>query len=169
MEGLKNRNIFSDNFESDDGENWAGNVGFYQFLTSKILNLFDDNNFEKTIFYDFNGKKSMSEMLGLDSDTQNSYFGLMLRDLVCDMQEFDPCDIIQLQEKISIDFGDIMPELQAKTNQNTTTTSITNRRRLSSGMMLEDTDDFGDVYSELSLQFHESHHTSKAKIRGTIK
>ena len=23
----------------------------------------------------------MSEMLGLDSDTQNSYFGLMLRDL----------------------------------------------------------------------------------------
>ena len=70
-----------DNFESDDGENWAGNVGFYQFLTSKILNLFDDNNFEKTIFYDFNGKKSMSEMLGLDSDTQNSYFGLMLRDL----------------------------------------------------------------------------------------
>ena len=88
---------------------------------------------------------------------------------VCDMQEFDPCDINQLQEKISIDFGDIMPELQAKTNQNTTTTSITNRRRLSSGMMLEDTDDFGDVYSELSLQFHESHHTSKTKIRGTVK
>ena len=65
------------------------------------------------------------------------------------MQEFDPCDIIELQEKISIDFGDIMPELQAKTNQNTTTTSLTNRRRLSSGMMLEDTDDFGNYLINL--------------------
>ena len=73
-----------------------------------LVGLFDQSEngtFDKVIFHDFNRKFSLSEDSGLDTETQNSYFGLMLRDLKCDLQDLEPSEIPIISERVRFLFG----------------------------------------------------------------
>ena len=74
-----------------------------------LLGLFEHtepSNFEKIIFHDFHRKLSLAEGLsGMDTETANSHFGLMLRDLKCDLQELDPAQVDEIKNKIAYTLG----------------------------------------------------------------
>ena len=60
---------------------------FYDVVVDRLFDLLEDGSFIGLIFHNFSKRVSIADTIGLDVDKQNSYFGILMRQLLCSLQE----------------------------------------------------------------------------------
>ena len=60
---------------------------FYDVVVDRLFDLLEDGSFIGLIFHNFSKRVSIADTIGLDVDKQNSYFGILMRELLCALQE----------------------------------------------------------------------------------